>query len=237
MPWFQKYSATAWLIPGVNESIAFSYDHALITAVYDGMPTPLVPSTITGVYNSQAAVGSPSVTPSSASSIREGQDLEVSVESDSTNLNIESVISGFITVDEGKRYSLTYDENFVLRGIIPYSDVKEKGSFSYKVTLFDGTNTAVSGCKDVTVLQGGDQVDQTKAPALVITEILPDSTNVSGVSADAYEFLEVYNNSDQDINLRIISCTTIIRIPEVTAYGGKRMRIRFYSRERFWCSW
>lgn len=42
-------------------------------------------------------------------------------------------------------------------------------------------------------------VDQTKAPSLVITEILPDSANVDG--SDAYEFIELYNNSNQDINL------------------------------------
>ena len=35
---------------------------------------------------------------------------------------------------------------------------------------------------------------------LVITELLPNSSNMAG--ADAYEFVEVYNNSDQTINLK-----------------------------------
>ncbi|MYL60891.1 hypothetical protein GLW20_25635, partial [Virgibacillus halodenitrificans] len=38
------------------------------------------------------------------------------------------------------------------------------------------------------------------APHLLITEIVPDSTNVNG--ADGYEFIEVYNNTDQLINFK-----------------------------------
>ena len=38
------------------------------------------------------------------------------------------------------------------------------------------------------------------APALVITELLPDSSNENG--ADAYEFIELYNNSNRDIDLK-----------------------------------
>lgn len=43
-------------------------------------------------------------------------------------------------------------------------------------------------------------VDQTKAPALVITELIPDTSNMGG--ADAYEFIEIYNNSNLAINLK-----------------------------------
>lgn len=45
-----------------------------------------------------------------------------------------------------------------------------------------------------------ENVDTTKAPALVITEVLPDSSNING--ADAYEYIEIYNNSDREINLK-----------------------------------
>lgn len=37
-------------------------------------------------------------------------------------------------------------------------------------------------------------------PNLVITELLPDSSNMGG--SDAYEFIEIYNNSNQEINLK-----------------------------------
>lgn len=45
-----------------------------------------------------------------------------------------------------------------------------------------------------------EKIDTTQAPSLTITEILPDSSNVGG--ADAYEFVEVFNNADRSINLK-----------------------------------
>lgn len=42
--------------------------------------------------------------------------------------------------------------------------------------------------------------DDAKAPQLLVTELVPDSANVGG--ADGYEFIEIYNNSDRDINLK-----------------------------------
>ncbi|OAB46176.1 S-layer homology domain-containing protein [Paenibacillus glacialis] len=44
--------------------------------------------------------------------------------------------------------------------------------------------------------------DSTKAPALLITELVPNTTNVPTTSSDAYEFVEVYNNTDQPINFK-----------------------------------
>ena len=37
-------------------------------------------------------------------------------------------------------------------------------------------------------------------PHLLVTEVVPDSTNVDG--EDGYEFIEIYNNSNQDINFK-----------------------------------
>ncbi|MFD0712256.1 S-layer homology domain-containing protein [Paenibacillus sp. GCM10027626] len=44
------------------------------------------------------------------------------------------------------------------------------------------------------------EFDSEKAPDLLVTELLPNSTNVSGTSSDAYEFIEIYNNTDQPLN-------------------------------------
>ncbi|OAB39316.1 hypothetical protein PMSD_05185 [Paenibacillus macquariensis subsp. defensor] len=44
--------------------------------------------------------------------------------------------------------------------------------------------------------------DSTKAPVLLITELVPNTTNVPTTSSDAYEFVEVYNNTDQPINFK-----------------------------------
>ncbi|MBY0013433.1 S-layer homology domain-containing protein [Paenibacillus typhae] len=37
-------------------------------------------------------------------------------------------------------------------------------------------------------------------PPLLITELLPNSSNVAGTSTDAFEFIEVYNNTDQPVD-------------------------------------
>ncbi|WP_052702858.1 S-layer homology domain-containing protein [Paenibacillus beijingensis] len=48
------------------------------------------------------------------------------------------------------------------------------------------------------------QIDYTKVPELLITELVPDSSNVPNFSpaTDAFEFIEVYNNSSQPVNLK-----------------------------------
>ncbi|GMX60774.1 hypothetical protein Elgi_07700 [Paenibacillus elgii] len=44
--------------------------------------------------------------------------------------------------------------------------------------------------------------DYGKVPKLLITELVPDSSNVAGKAVDAYEFIEVYNNSKQMVNFK-----------------------------------
>ncbi len=182
---------------GEGEAISYSYDGDQVTAVYDGTPTPYTyDGLITGAYEAPAAVGSPSVTVSSETSMDLGEDLTVSVNGTSLTADI---VRAQISVDGGSSYEMTYDGD-VLTGTIPYEDVAELASFTYTVTLFDGTNTAVSEAQTVTVTPDSGEVDTTKAPALVITEILPDSSNIGG--SDGYEFIEISNNSDQAIDLK-----------------------------------
>lgn len=45
-----------------------------------------------------------------------------------------------------------------------------------------------------------EDYDPQTVPRLLITEITPDTVNMNG--ADAYEFIEIYNNSDQPINMK-----------------------------------
>ncbi|WDH82936.1 MULTISPECIES: S-layer homology domain-containing protein [Paenibacillus] len=59
---------------------------------------------------------------------------------------------------------------------------------------------AVSRTEQYTVNVEQADVDYNEVPALLVTELVPDSTNVGG--ADGYEFIEVYNNTNQDINLK-----------------------------------
>lgn len=44
--------------------------------------------------------------------------------------------------------------------------------------------------------------DSNNVPPLLITELLPNSTNVKGTSTDAFEFVEVYNNTDAPIDFK-----------------------------------
>lgn len=44
--------------------------------------------------------------------------------------------------------------------------------------------------------------DSNHVPPLLITELLPNSTNVKGTSSDAFEFIEVYNNTDAPVDFK-----------------------------------
>lgn len=50
------------------------------------------------------------------------------------------------------------------------------------------------------VVQLSEEVDFQKVPQLLITEITPDSTNI--VDKDGYEFVEIYNNTSEPINMK-----------------------------------
>lgn len=57
-------------------------------------------------------------------------------------------------------------------------------------------------------------VDHDQLPHFLITEIVPDSSNIDG--ADGYEFVEIYNNTDQPINYK--DCKLIYRYPNGLEY-------------------
>ena len=180
-----------------KEAVVFSYSGGEISTSYDNAPSPLSPSLVEGSFVSPEAVANPTVTASSADTIEPGEVLEISITQ--TNLDVKGIIKGYISVEGGNDYDLTYADG-VLKGSIPYSSVREKESFQYTVTITDGVNKAVSQPKTVTVSQGSGDVDRTKAPELVITEIMPDTTNYNG--SDGYEYIEIYNNTDKDIDLK-----------------------------------
>ncbi|MCM3784603.1 S-layer homology domain-containing protein [Neobacillus mesonae] len=59
---------------------------------------------------------------------------------------------------------------------------------------------AVSRTEHYTVNVEQGDVDYNQVPTLLVTELVPDSANFGG--ADGYEFIEVYNNTNQEINLK-----------------------------------
>ena len=183
---------------GIGESIVFSYDGDQITVSYDNEVTPLQLPAINGEFSAPAKVDSPSVTASGRNVLNPGESLAISV--GETNLDPNGIVSGSIQVEGGRAYPLTYDENGSLFAQIPYNDVQDMRSFQYTLTVFDGVNTAVSASNTVTVTAAGSEIDVTKAPALIVTELAPDTANIGG--SDAWEFIEIYNNSSRDIDLK-----------------------------------
>lgn len=179
-----------------NEAVGFQYNGDSVTVLYDQTATPFEPDAINGTYTASAVVETPEVQVTSVTRVNENESLDIQVEN--TNLDMDNIVSAIINVDGVGSYAMAYGENGVLTGTIPGNAVSGLESFSYSVSITDGVNTATSGTQTVKVL--ASTVDQTKAPSLVITEILPDSANVDG--SDAYEFIELYNNSNQDINLK-----------------------------------
>ena len=83
-------------------------------------------------------------------------------------------------------------------GAIPADILTGFAQIDYYVEAADSEHTVQTPVHTLTVLGGAG--DPAKAPALLITELMPDTTNVDG--ADGYEYIEVYNNTDEEINLQ-----------------------------------
>ncbi|MBU7594341.1 LPXTG cell wall anchor domain-containing protein [Metabacillus halosaccharovorans] len=71
-------------------------------------------------------------------------------------------------------------------------------NITYYIEASDGINTVKTEEYEIKINK--EDVDYTKIPAFLVTEIVPDTANVG--SADGYEFIEVYNNTDQDLSFK-----------------------------------
>ncbi len=71
-------------------------------------------------------------------------------------------------------------------------------NITYYIEASDGINTVKTEEYEITVKK--EAVDYTKIPAFLVTEIVPDTANVG--SADGYEFIEIYNNTDQALSFK-----------------------------------
>lgn len=77
-------------------------------------------------------------------------------------------------------------------------DKLTESQLNYYIQANDGFSTVRSNVYNVNITL--DQSDYSKVPPLMVTEVVPDSTNVG--TADGYEFIEVYNNTDQPVNFK-----------------------------------
>ena len=189
---------------GENEAISFNYNGSEITTRYDGTVTPGqldAEQAIVGQYTFPETAGSPSVTAEAPSQVNAGEDWTVQVTDTNltgTILSAELRIYAGEGTDPAAVVDMTYQDD-VLQASLPYDQLSQADQLQYEVEISDGVNSAVSARQTVTV-GSSESVDTSLAPALTITEIIPDTSNVN--DADAYEFIEIYNNSNQDIDLK-----------------------------------
>lgn len=182
-----------------DESISYRYETSQGSVHYDGTPTPgtLDELQVPGHYAAPAVIEDPFLTIDAPSSFSALTDYEITM----SETNLERVLSASITLMQGEEairtISMRYEDG-TLKGAIPYSDVREMDTVSYVVNITDGVNTASYTASNIPVQD--DSVDASLAPALVVSEVIPDTSNMNG--ADAYEFIEIYNNSNLDINLK-----------------------------------
>ncbi|MCM3766380.1 lamin tail domain-containing protein [Neobacillus niacini] len=95
-------------------------------------------------------------------------------------------ISMNASVDDSTKYSAE----------IP--SVNVESDLTYYIEASDGANSSKTEEYRITVKK--PDVDFQKLPDFLVTEVVPDSTNVG--SADGYEFIEIYNNTDKDVNFK-----------------------------------
>lgn len=69
---------------------------------------------------------------------------------------------------------------------------------NYFIEASDGVN--VDKTRENTIKVKEQEVDFNKVPQLLVTEVVPDSTNIG--TADGFEYIEIYNNSNKDINFK-----------------------------------
>lgn len=84
----------------------------------------------------------------------------------------------------------------IFSATIPASDTKAQ--ISYYIEASDGLN--VSKTEIFTINISTSDVDYEKIPKLLVTEVVPDSSNIG--PSDGYEFIEIYNNTDKPINFK-----------------------------------
>ncbi|SDD64912.1 LPXTG-motif cell wall anchor domain-containing protein [Terribacillus halophilus] len=96
---------------------------------------------------------------------------------------------------------------------IPTAEL-EAGTLEYYIETSDGFNSSKTDTFKVEVKQ--PDTDYTALPSLLVTELVPDSTNVNG--ADGYEFIEVYNNTTAPVDMQDYDLAYVYPDTRVTAW-------------------
>jgi len=115
-----------------------------------------------------------------------------------TNRVIEANL--YIKGQDDQQYTvvaMTLDTGVICANI-PYSSLADKKSVTAYAVVSDGITEVTTNTVTTTILSNSDFF--ANPSPLVITEILPDSSNVG--ASDGYEYIEVYNNSNENISFK-----------------------------------
>jgi len=123
---------------------------------------------------------------------------------------IEAAISNAINTVDGKVYYKFDDETDYVEmsmtgtlteqhATIESAQLTPHQKLTYYIEVV-GDNQApiLTPVYDITIVN--PDVASEEAPIMLVTELLPNSNNLGG--SDAYEFIEIYNNTDEDINFK-----------------------------------
>lgn len=140
----------------------------------------------------------PVITHTPAESVEAGSDVVVRASvTDETNIERVKVLYQVIEGGDWLEKEMTAGSDGSYEAVISASELVSN-QISYRVEAFDGQNTAETEAFLLSV--EGLDYDPQAVPDLLVTELVPDSTNVNGL--DGYEFIEVYNNTDKEVNLK-----------------------------------
>ncbi|MFD1174371.1 lamin tail domain-containing protein [Oceanobacillus picturae] len=116
---------------------------------------------------------------------------------------------------EKKELALTKKESSDLYSVTIPKEELWSPHFSYRIIakMRDGETFSLPESGQVAAVVTEGENDFQQVPRILITELTPDTVNVNG--ADAYEFVEIYNNSTQPINMQ--DYQIIYRYPTSTA--------------------
>ncbi|WP_082804625.1 lamin tail domain-containing protein [Rossellomorea vietnamensis] len=140
----------------------------------------------------------PVITHTPLTEITGGQDVTVQTEV-TDNQEIQAVSLSYRTDADSPWTStpMTLKKGSTYEATISKEALRSE-ELQYKIEATDGVNKVSTDTYTATIKKA--EYDAQMVPTLLVTEVVPDSDNVNGL--DGYEFIEIYNNSDKDINFK-----------------------------------
>ncbi|MGP4041812.1 lamin tail domain-containing protein [Gracilibacillus sp. D59] len=154
-----------------------------------------VPVEVVTVEEQEEDTTAPVITHESISSVPAFS--PVTIEAEVTDDLALPDVTLFVKNKDSEYRSLTMSPDSANPGkyIAEIPGVYVESDLTYYIEATDGVNKDKT--EEFTVSVSQNEVDFQSLPPLIVTEIVPDSSNVG--SADGYEFIEIYNNTNQDI--------------------------------------